>query len=78
MEESSCNQDREYKLETECEILWYKINMTGRKTLHIGAYYRPHANDEKILNVLEMSLPHIGNHNESILLGGDVNFPSWN
>ncbi len=70
--------DREYYLETECDILWCKINMTGSKTLHIGAYYRPHEKDEKSLEELEMSLSRIGNHNESILPAGYFNFPSWN
>ncbi len=50
--------------------------MTGSKTLHIGSYYRSHEKDEKSLEELEMSLSHIGNNNEIILLAGDFNFPS--
>ncbi len=70
--------DREYELETEYEIVWCNLNMTGSKTLHIGAYYKPHEKDKKSLEELEMSLSHIGNNNESILLAGDFNFASWN
>ena len=38
--------DRTPELETDCEILWCKMELQGSKTLHVGAYYRPHESDE--------------------------------
>ena len=69
--------DREIELETDCEILWAKINIKGSKVLHVGAYYRPNEGDENSLDQLEASLLRIGNRDENILLAGDFNFPGW-
>ena len=70
--------EREYELETNCEIIWCKIQVKGSKVLHVGALYRPHEGDEQTLTELETSLARIGNHGEQILLGGDFNLPGWN
>ena len=67
---------REYELETDCEILWCKVKLTGTKTVYIGAYYRPHVDDELSLTELESSLSLIKNDHH-ILLGGDFNLPGW-
>lgn len=69
--------ERVSELETDCEVLWCKLNTKGSKTLQIGAYYRPHEDDEDSLNELETSLQRIGSRNENVILGGDLNFPSW-
>ena len=58
---------REPELETGCEIMWCKLQISGKKTLHIGAYYRPHENDEEALFELD----------HHILLAGDFNLPGW-
>ena len=39
-----CTQDPE--LETDCEIIWVKLNIVGCKTLYICAYYNPNEGDE--------------------------------
>ena len=67
---------RESNLETECELLWFNIHITGCKTVHIGAYYSPHIGDENSLQELDKSLSLI-NPAHDILLGGDFNFPGW-
>lgn len=67
---------RESNLETECELLWCNIHITGCKTLHIGAYYRPHVGDENSLQELDKSLSLITPAHD-ILLGGNFNFPGW-
>ncbi|XP_068697563.1 uncharacterized protein [Montipora foliosa] len=67
---------REPELETGCEIMWCKLQISGKETLHIGAYYRPHENDEEALLELERSLSLV-NVNHHILLAGDVNLPGW-
>ena len=63
------------ELETNCELLWCKISLAGRKTLYVGAYYRPHESDVDSLNQLEASLSKM--INEDILLAGDFNLPGW-
>ena len=70
--------EREYELETNCEIIWCKIHIKGSRVIHIGALYRPHEGDQATLSELETSLARIGNHGEQILLGGDFNLPGWN
>ena len=33
------------QFQTDCEILWIKIELVGTRPLHIAAYYRPKEND---------------------------------
>ena len=71
---------REFNLETNCELLWCKLKITGSKTLHVGAYYRPHEGDEQSLLELEGSLSLLreqDHQHHHIFLGGDFNFPGW-
>ena len=67
---------REVELETECEIAWCKFDVAGSKTIHIGVYYRPHESDETSLIELARSVEKL-NHNHTIIIGGDFNFPGW-
>ena len=67
---------REYDLETDCKILWCSLQLAGCKTIHLGAYYRPHEYDEQFLLELERLLSFINDHRH-ILLGGDFNLPGW-
>ena len=68
---------REEDLETNCEIVWCKINIQRSKTLFVGAYYRPHENDEDSTIQLESSLRRLHNSSSHIVLGGDFNAPGW-
>ena len=56
--------------------MWFKLQISGKKTLHIEAYYRLHENDEEALLELERSLSLV-NVNHHILLAGDFNLPGW-
>ena len=64
------------QFESNCEILWCQIYIPGRKTIQVGAYYRPHEGDEDSLNELEKSLDLL-NKDHHIVLAGDMNFPGW-
>ena len=65
---------RELEFETDCELMWVKVDIAGSKTLHIGAYYRPNISDATSLPELQKSLSRIPTgHN--IVLGGDLNLP---
>ena len=67
---------RATELETDCELLWCKIDLCGSKTLYVGAYYRPHEGDELSLQQLETSLGRMESDKE-VILAGDLNFPGW-
>ena len=67
---------RQTDLETECEILWCKLEMVGSKPLFISAFYRPHEHDEDSLEQLGASLSRLG-RNSTTLIAGDFNFPGW-
>ena len=43
---------REEELETDCELLWCRVEIQESKSLHIAAYYRP---NEKMNTVLMSS-----------------------
>ena len=63
-------------METDCEILRCSVQLAGCKTIYLGAYYRPHEDDEQSLLELERSLSLIKDHHHA-LLGGGFNLPGW-
>ena len=64
-------------LTTNCEIVWAQINLPDCNKLFIGAYYRPHTNDQLSIEELNLSLCKLEsqNSNVTIWLGGDFNAP---
>lgn len=70
---------REETLENEMsEIVWVKVTMKGCKNLYIAGCYRAKSDDSAFLDALSTSLYRItSNSNNSVLLGGDFNFPGW-
>ena len=70
---------RKEKLESpSSETIWVGINITGCKSLYVGACYRPKIDDAVSLDELEASLTKITSKNNNIvLLGGDFNLPGW-
>ena len=67
------------ELETDAEMVWVQISITGMKTLYICGMYRPHENDEKGQEEFEISLSRIATHqNANIWIAGDLNFPGIN
>ena len=63
-------------LETNCEILWAKVQILASKFLTLGCFYRPP--DSKISTSEELAksldlMPK--NSNQTIVLGGDFNLP---
>ena len=43
-------------LDIDCELLWVQIDLTGAKSLFIGAFYRPPDSDVTTLDNLDQSL----------------------
>ena len=64
-------------LTTNFEIVWAQINLPDCNKLFIGAYYRPHTNDQLSIGELNLSLCKLKsqNNNVTIWLGGDFNAP---
>ena len=67
--------DRVPELETNCEILWTKINLVGVNTLLVGAFYRPHMKDRQAIKELKLSLQRLNRSNATVWLAGDFNAP---
>ena len=66
-------------LDTDCELLWVQIDLTGAKSLYIGAFYRPPDSDVTTLENLNQSLQRLTHRtNGNIWLGGDFNAPHIN
>ena len=65
------------ELEVEdCELLWVRVKLKGRRTLYLRAYYRPNVADETSLRKLGQSLERASQLPEAhLLIGGDFNFP---
>ena len=63
------------ELETNCEILWVKINLVGVNTLLVGAFYRPNMQDKKAIEELRLSLQGLNRSNATVWLAGDFNAP---
>ena len=64
------------ELDTECEIIWCKLNIIGCRTLYLGSFYRPPNRKPEIekeyLEAFNRSLPRImSNKNAHVLVGGD-------
>ena len=65
------------ELQTNCEILWVKLQLKNCKTLFVGAFYRPPETDIEYLTQLDLSLQQI-DHSKNIWLVGDFNLPDIN
>ena len=63
------------ELDTECEILWVKIELTTAKDFHFGVFYRPPTTRHN-LDELQRSIEKIRNKNSIICLYGDFNLPN--
>ena len=63
------------ELDTNCKIVWCKINIIGCRTLHLGSFYRPPDKiDNDNLEEFNSSLSRImSNRNAHVLVGGDFN-----
>ena len=61
------------ELDTNCEIVWCKLNIIGSRTLHLGSFYRPPDNiDNDYLEELNFSLGRIiSNRDAHVLIGRD-------
>ena len=64
-------------LDSKGESIWVKIELLGRKTLNLGAFYRPDVSHAESLVDLEDTLSKLRNVPGDVFYGGDFNFPGW-
>ena len=62
-------------LDSDCELVWAKIELLGARNIYVGAYYRPPSANNTLLG-LEQSLQKLRNSNSVVWLGGDFNLPN--
>ena len=63
------------QFQTDCEILWIKIELVGTRHLHIAAYYRPKENDAYSADEFRRSLEMVSKEKGDIWVLGDLNYP---
>ncbi|KAI8516831.1 hypothetical protein Bbelb_054120 [Branchiostoma belcheri] len=68
----------ETSLDINCEIVWAKVKLRGKRDLLFGSYYRPHVNLEDSLREMgESARLACHSRNAIVVLGGDFNLPDW-
>ena len=69
---------KQTELETDCKIVWTKLEAAGYEAVFVASYYRPHENDKYSLAELQKSLAIICNTTVShVWIGGDFNLPGY-
>ncbi|CAG2205559.1 unnamed protein product [Mytilus edulis] len=66
------------ELQTDCEIVWCKLELIGHKAIYLSSYYNPKTSNENGYLELEKSLTRANNiKNALIIMAGDFNLPGW-
>ena len=63
------------KLNTNCEIIWIKLEIKGSKPFYISSYYKPNESDINSLLELEKSLDQARKLKGTKVILGDFNLP---
>ena len=59
-----------------CELVWAKIKLKGKKDLLVAAYYKPDDGDKDSLDRFSESVERVSMNNY-VVIGGDFNLPSF-
>ncbi|CAC5364657.1 unnamed protein product [Mytilus coruscus] len=66
------------ELQTDCEIVWCKMEIVGHKTVYLSSYYNPKTSNEKGYNEYGISIERASKiRNAFIISAGDFNLPFW-
>ncbi|CAG2245081.1 bsaA [Mytilus edulis] len=64
------------ELQTDCEIVWCKMEIIGHKTVYLSSYYNPKTSNEKGYTEYGISIERASNvRNAFIISAGDFNLP---
>ena len=71
--------NRVQEWETNCEILWIKLQLAGSVPLHIAAYYKPNEFDPQSFAEFKKSVEKVSTVKGHTWILGDFNYPkmSW-
>ena len=71
---------RQKTLETDCEVIWVKIEAAQSKPVYLAAYYRPHENDFHSFEEFCKSVDMVSKTNGHIWILSDLSYPKfhWN
>ena len=69
----TCSVLKTPKLDTNCEIVWCKMNIIGCRTLYLGSFYRPPDKiDDDYLEEFNSSLSQIMSNGNAHVLVGEI------
>ena len=67
------------EFETECEVVWCKLNLVGHKTIYLSTFYNPKtSNEEGFLSYIKSMERACRVNNAVTLSAGDFNLPGIN
>ena len=71
--------NRVQEWETDCEILWIKLQLAGSVPLHTAAYYKPNESDTQRFEEFKRSIAMVSTVKGHTWILGDFNYPkfSW-
>ena len=68
------------ELDSNCEIVWCKIEQEGQEDLFLGTFYNPATANTMGYEEMDRSLSNLASmpRKKKVLLAGDFNLPGWN
>ena len=64
--------------QTNCEIVWCKLEIVGHKTVYLSTYYNPKTSNEKSFDEYKTSIERASSiKNSHIISAGDFDLPGW-
>ena len=67
------------EFETECEVVWCKLNVLGHKTIYLSTFYNPKTSTEEGFLIYYKSMERACRVNNAVILSGrDFNLPGIN
>ena len=64
------------ELQTNCEIVWCKLEIVGHKTVYHSTYYNPKTSNEESFDEYKTSIERASNITNSLIISaGDFNLP---
>jgi hypothetical protein len=66
------------ELQTNCEIVWCKLEIVGHKTVYLSTYYNPKTSNEESFDEYKTSIERASSIKNTLIISvGDFNLPGW-